>query len=181
MAVCPAGIDIRHGSQLECIQCALCIDACDEIMKKIGRPAKLIAYDSFRNLDADSHGERAPYRFFRPRTLLYVAVIALVSAVMLWGLSRKSVLDVNVLPDRNPLYVQLSDGGIRNGYTVHILNKTHQPRTFLLTAEGLPDAKLTAVGFEGKPTLEVAVPPDDVRSIKGLCCPAGVWCVRAEG
>jgi cytochrome c oxidase accessory protein FixG len=166
MAVCPAGIDIRQGSQLECIQCALCIDACDDVMKKIGRPTKLIAYDSFRNIDAASHGERAPYRFFRPRTLLYVAIIALVSAVMLWGLSRKSVLELNVLPDRNPLYVRLSDGGIRNGYTVHILNKTHQQRTFLLTTEGLPGAQISAVGFEGKKTLEVAVPPDDVRSIK---------------
>jgi cytochrome c oxidase accessory protein FixG len=166
VAVCPAGIDIRQGSQLECIQCALCIDACDEIMKKMGRPTKLVAYDSFRNINAASHGERAPYRFFRPRTLLYAAVITLVSVVMLYGLAHKSVLELNVLPDRNPLYVQLSDGGIRNGYTVHILNKTHQTRTFLLTARGLAHPELTAVGFEGKKTLEVTVPPDDVRSIK---------------
>jgi cytochrome c oxidase accessory protein FixG len=166
VAVCPAGIDIRQGSQLECIQCALCIDACDGIMKKLGRPTKLIAYDSFRNIDAACHGERAPYRFFRPRTLLYVTVISIVSAIMLIGLSRKSVLELNVLPDRNPLYVQLSGGGVRNGYTVHILNKTHQTRTFSLTAGGLAGAQVSAVGFEGKETLEVAVPPDDVRSVK---------------
>jgi cytochrome c oxidase accessory protein FixG len=165
-AVCPAGIDIRNGSQLECIQCALCIDACDGIMKKIGRPAKLIAYDSFRNLEAASCGGRTPYRFIRSRTLLYTAVIAAVCAVMAAGLYTKSVLDLNVLPDRNPLYVRLSDGSIRNGFTVHILNKTHQPRTFRLTTEALPGARLAAVGFEGKEAVEVAVPADEVRSVK---------------
>ena len=62
------GIDIRNGAQLECIQCALCIDACDEIMQRIDRPQGLIAYDTFRNLDAASHHERAPLRIVRPRT-----------------------------------------------------------------------------------------------------------------
>ena len=166
VAACPAGIDIRDGLQLQCIQCALCIDACDEIMTKVGRPTKLVAYDSFRNLDAASHGDRAPYRFIRPRTMLYAAMVTIVSLVMLYGLVNKSVLELNVLPDRNPLYVRLAEGGIRNGFVVHILNKTYQPRTFLLTADGLPGAKLAAVGFEGKETLEVSVPPDDVRSVK---------------
>ncbi len=166
VAVCPAGIDIREGSQLECIQCALCIDACDGIMEKMGRPAKLIAYDSFRNIDATSHGSRAPFRFIRSRTLVYTAVISAVCVIMLIGLATKSELELNILPDRNPLYVRLSDGGIRNGYTVHILNKTHQTRTFRLTSTGLPGAKLAAIGFEGKAALEVAVPPDEVRTVK---------------
>jgi cytochrome c oxidase accessory protein FixG len=166
IAVCPAGIDIRHGPQLECIQCALCIDACDDIMKKVGRPTKLIAYDSFRNLDAESHGQLEPFRFIRPRTILYTTVIAVVCAIMLWGLSRRAVLELNVLPDRSPIYVELSGGGIHNGYTVHILNKTHDARTFRLTAEGLSGAKVTAVGFEGMETLEVPVPPDEVRTLK---------------
>ena len=88
-------------------------------------PRKLIAYDSFRNLKAESHGDRVPFRLIRPRTMLYTAVFALVAAVMLFGLTHKSVLDVNVVPDRNPLFVQVSGGGIRNGYTVRILNKKH--------------------------------------------------------
>ena len=66
VAVCPMGIDIRDGAQLECIQCALCIDACDDIMQRIERPQGLIAYDTFRNLDAASHHERAPLRARAP-------------------------------------------------------------------------------------------------------------------
>ena len=89
VAACPAGIDIRHGAQLECIACGLCIDACDEIMDKVGRPRKLIGYDSFRNLKAELHGERAPVRLIRPRTMLYGGAFALVGAVMLFGLLQQ--------------------------------------------------------------------------------------------
>ncbi|MGO8778936.1 MAG: cytochrome c oxidase accessory protein CcoG [Rhodomicrobium sp.] len=165
VAVCPTGIDIRHGAQLECIACALCIDACDEIMDKVGRPRKLIAYDSYRNLQAESHGDRVPLRIIRPRTMLYTGVFALVTAVMLFGLTHKTVLDVNVVPDRNPLFVQVSGGGIRNGFTVRILNKLHSTREFALSVAGLKDARLTYVGVEGKEPL-IEVKPDDVRSFK---------------
>ncbi|MFZ1106746.1 MAG: cytochrome c oxidase accessory protein CcoG [Rhodomicrobium sp.] len=165
VTVCPAGIDIRHGSQLECIQCALCIDACDEIMTKVGRPTKLIAYDTYRNLQAEEHGGRAPFRLIRPRTMLYAGLFALVGAIMLFGLSQKTVLDVNVVADRNPLFVQLQDGGIRNGYTVRILNKRKETRSFTLGIANLPEARISIVGNEGgAPLLEVA--PDDVRSVK---------------
>jgi cytochrome c oxidase accessory protein FixG len=165
VAVCPAGIDIRDGSQLECIQCALCIDACDEIMAKIGRPPKLIAYDSYRNLEAESHGDRVPFRFIRPRTILYAGAFAFVTALMLLGLTQKTVLDVNVVPDRNPLYVQVSGGGIRNGYTVRILNKKHGTHKFSIAVSGLKDPHLSYVGVEpGEPPVEVK--SDDVRSVK---------------
>jgi cytochrome c oxidase accessory protein FixG len=165
VAVCPAGIDIRHGTQLECIQCALCIDACDEIMDKVGRPRKLIAYDTFRNLEAEAHGDRVPFRLIRPRTMLYTGAFAVVALVMLFGLSRKTVLDVNVVADRNPLYVQISGGAIRNGYTVRIINKLHETRNFAISVSGLPDASLSYVGIEGpRPLIEVK--PDDVRSVK---------------
>ncbi len=139
VAVCSVGIDIRHGAQLECIQCGLCIDACDEVMDKVGRPRKLVAYDSYRNLVAESHGQRVPYRFIRPRTMVYGAAFLLVAAVMLFGLSRKSVLEVNVVPDRNPLFVQESGGSIRNGYIVRILNKKLGARKFEIAVTGLKD------------------------------------------
>ena len=165
VAACPAGIDIRHGAQLECIGCALCIDACDEIMDKIGRPRKLIAYDSFTNLKAESHGDRVPYRLIRPRTMLYAAIFTLVASVMLYGLLTKAVLEVNVVPDRNPLFVEVSGGGIRNGYTVRILNKKHGEHKFAISVTGLKDASLSYVGIEaGEPP--VAVKSDDVRAVK---------------
>jgi cytochrome c oxidase accessory protein FixG len=167
VAVCPMGIDIRNGVQLECIQCALCIDACDDIMQRIDRPQGLIAYDTFRNLDAASHHERAPLRIVRPRTILYAALIAVVCAVMLGAWLNRSVLNVDVLHDRNPVYVELSNGALRNGYTVKILNKVHATRTFRLAVEGLEDAELSIVGLgAGTPAIEVV--PDNLRALKVL-------------
>jgi len=161
VAVCPAGIDIRDGPQLECIQCALCIDACDEIMDKVGRPKGLIAYDTMRNLDAGAQ-DAEPFRVWRPRVILYAAAIVLVGLIMLVALVMRPDLQVNVLHDRNPLYVKLSDGGVRNGYEVKLLNKLYLPRAFKISVEGLPGAQLKLVGHEGG---VVPVPPDNLQSM----------------
>jgi cytochrome c oxidase accessory protein FixG len=161
VAVCPTGIDIRDGPQLECIQCALCIDACDAIMDKVGRPRGLIAYDTARDLEAGDTNE--PIRLLRPRVTLYAAAIAVVSLIMLVALVMRPELDVNVLHDRNPLYVRLSDSGVRNGYTIKLLNKLYLPRAFKVSLEGLPGAQLDMVGHEGG---VVPVPPDNLQSVK---------------
>jgi cytochrome c oxidase accessory protein FixG len=168
VAVCPMGIDIRHGPQLECIQCALCIDACDEVMEKIGRPPKLIAYDTFRNLDAASHGDRAPIRLMRPRMILYSGALLLVTLILLWALSAKSVLDVTVQADRNPLFVQLSDGGVRNSYTIRILNKQYETRSFSLEVQGLEKADFSLLGLEGDAASKIEVAPDNLRTLKAF-------------
>ncbi len=162
VAVCPAGIDIRNGLQMECIQCALCIDACDEIMTKVGRPHGLIAYDTLRNLDAGVSSAE-PIRIFRPRVLLYAGAIAVVGAIMLVALLLRAELEVSVLHDRNPLYVRLSDGGVRNGYTIKLLNKLYMPRALKLGVDGLPGATLDIVGHEAG---VVPVPPDNLQSIR---------------
>jgi len=166
VAVCPTGIDIRNGSQLECIQCALCIDACDAVMDKVGRPRGLIAYDTFRNLDAQKQGQTAPPRLIRPRTVLYTALIAVVLGVMGLGLMNKTVLEASVLRDRNPLFIQLSDGDVRNRYTVKILNKLYEPRTFQLTAQGLPGAQVEIVGLDGIESPVIEVPASDLRELR---------------
>ena len=165
VAVCPMGIDIRDGVQLECIQCALCIDACDEIMDRVERPRGLIAYDTFKNLDAASHHDRAPLHLVRPRTILYSSVMALVAAIMLWAWLHRTTLEVDVLHDRQPLYVQLTDGSLRNGYTVKLLNKLHEKRTLHLSTRGLEDATLSIVGLEGgDPKIDVVT--DNLRALK---------------
>ena len=165
VVVCPVGIDIRDGPQLECIQCALCIDACNGIMSKIGRPKGLITYDTFHKRDAAIRDEEARTHVFRPRTVLYMVLIPMIIALMAFGWVNRSELDVNVLRDRNPLFVRLSDGGIRNGYTLKILNKRHQTRTFSLAIEGLDGAKLEILGLrDADPVVEVV--PDDVRALK---------------
>ncbi|MGL4397337.1 MAG: cytochrome c oxidase accessory protein CcoG [Hyphomicrobium sp.] len=167
VAVCPMGIDIRDGAQLECIQCALCIDACDDIMKRVGRPKSLIAYDSERNLEARLAGTSAPFRFVRPRILIYAVLISLITAALGYVLLTRSEFELNVQADRNPLFVQLSDGGLRNGYTLKVLNKTLVPRSFSLSTEGLKGAGFDLSGLEnGTSTFEVA--PDNVRALKAF-------------
>lgn len=164
VAVCPTGIDIRDGSQLECIQCALCVDACNDIMDKVGRPRGLIAYDTISGQEAAAKGKRAFWRLIRVRTLIYAGLITLVCIIMLVALLSRSMLDINVLHDRNPPYVLLSDGSIRNGYIVKILNKRHQPRDFDLIVRGLSNAYVTVVGLEaGK---HIRVTTDDLRELK---------------
>ncbi len=164
VAVCPMGIDIRDGSQLECIQCALCIDACNDIMDKVGRPRGLIAYDTFNNLEAQAQGGSAKLRLVRPRTIVYVAALVLVGALILIGLLTRSSLDVNILHDRNPLFVQLSDGGLRNGYTFKIVNKRHGTREMTLGVEGLEGAEVTILGHEEEPRFTTKA--DDLVSLR---------------
>ena len=142
VAVCPTGIDIRDGPQLECIQCALCIDACDDIMDKVGRPRGLIAYDT----DPQSRCRRgrtpSPSAVPTARHALRREPLSLVGLIMVVALVMRPDLEVSVLHDRNPLYVKLSDGGVRNGYTIKILNKHYVPRAFKLGVDGLPGATL---------------------------------------
>ena len=167
VAVCPVGIDIRNGPQLECIQCALCIDACNDIMKKIERPANLITYENFTSIEAEQKGGKVRLNLLRPRTVIYVVLLALVGGLMLWTVLHRSVLDVNVLRDRNPLFVQLSNGGVRNGYTIKVLNKLYDTRKYRLSIEGLPRAKFKIVGFDGPGSKVVLkVIPDDLREFR---------------
>src|SRR6476659_3886597 len=148
VAVCPTGIDIRDGAQLDCIQCGLCIDACDAVMTKIGRPTRLIAYDNDINIQRRMAGKAPIYRIVRPRTVIYVAMIATVGAIMLYALLTRSLLDVNVLHDRNPVAVKLSDGSIRNAYTVRLLNKRGFDRVVAIDIDGPANATVHVVGAD---------------------------------
>ncbi len=167
VAACPMGIDIREGAQLECINCALCIDACDDIMARIDRPKGLIGYDTDKNMERRLAGAQPQMRIIRPRTVFYGAVFLIVSAVMLFGLSTRASLEVNVLRDRTPPFVQLSDGSIRNAYTLKIVNKANTERDFIVTLEGPEAIKLEAVGETVENgALMLAVRGDDVRSTR---------------
>ncbi|GMP03250.1 cytochrome c oxidase accessory protein CcoG [Bradyrhizobium sp. TM239] len=165
--VCPTGVDIRHGIQLGCIQCGLCIDACDNVMQEIGRPKGLIGYDTDINMQRRRDGKPPIYRIVRARTLIYTAAIAIVGTIMVYTLATRATMDVNVLHERNPLFVQLSDGGVRNDYTVRILNKGAQ-RSFAIDVSGLPGASIRVAGIEaapgGKPVVEVG--QDQTREVR---------------
>ena len=148
VAVCPTGIDIRDGAQLGCIQCGLCIDACDNVMTKIGRETGLIGYDNDINIHRRQAGQLPIYRPVRPRTIVYGVMIAAVGAIMLYALLTRSLLDVNVLHDRNPIAVKLSDGSIRNAYTVRLLNKRGFDRVIAIDVDGPVNATIHVVGAD---------------------------------
>jgi cytochrome c oxidase accessory protein FixG len=148
VAVCPTGIDIRDGAQLGCIQCGLCIDACDAVMTKINRPTRLIGYDNDINVQRRISGQNEIFKPVRARTIVYAAVIAAVCAVMLYALLTRSLLDLNVLHDRNPVAVKLSDGSIRNGYTLRFLNKRGFDRVIAVDIDGPADAQIHIVGAD---------------------------------
>jgi cytochrome c oxidase accessory protein FixG len=141
--VCPMGIDIRNGLQMECIACGLCADACDSVMQKVGLPKGLIAYDTERRIEQRAKGIDEKFRILRPRTLYYACVLTLVGSIMLFALLTRAPVDLNVLHHRNPLFVQLSDGDIRNGYDIKILNKSRDHKNYTLQLDGISDAKIS--------------------------------------
>jgi cytochrome c oxidase accessory protein FixG len=165
IAVCPTGIDIRNGAQLECIQCALCIDACDEVMDRLNRPKGLIAYTTVGNVEKPDVPPRDGWRIFRPRTILYTVVMTLIGGLMVWSLLSRDDMHMSVEADRNPLFITLSDGSIRNGYTIKVVNKTDQPRQLRVGVEGLAGADLSIVGYDGADSV-IEAPAADVLAIK---------------
>jgi cytochrome c oxidase accessory protein FixG len=168
--VCPTGVDIREGSNLGCIQCGLCIDACDAVMAKIGRPARLIAYDTDLNIKRRQEGKPIAFRPIRTRTLIYVGLIAAVGAIMLYTLIARSTVHLDIIHDRNPMFVKLSDGAIRNAYTVRVLNKKLDNRFFYLTMQGLSGAAIEIVGESSQSLVQplIEVGPDQSRELRVL-------------
>ncbi len=140
--VCPTGIDIRNGLQMECIACGLCVDACNDIMDKVDLPRGLIRYDTTNHMEASVKGGDEQFKFFRMRTFYYGCIMTIVGGVMLYSIIFRPLVELNVLRDRNPVFVQLSSGEIRNGYTIKVLNKTHEDRTYELFFDGLDNAQL---------------------------------------
>jgi polyferredoxin len=160
------GIDIRDGLQLECIGCSLCIDACDAIMVKVGRPKGLIAFDTDTNVQLRAEGKEAKINLVRPRTVIYTVLIAAIGGLLLYGLMTRSLLDMNVLRDRQPNYVRLSDGSIRNGYTVKVLNKATEPRTLTLAVDTLENPVISFAGHRDSEGYVMNVPADETRDFK---------------
>jgi cytochrome c oxidase accessory protein FixG len=168
--VCPGGVDIRNGASLGCFQCGLCIDACDSVMAKIGKPPRLIAYDTDVNIRRREAGLPPIFKIVRVRTALYAGIIAIVGGLMLYTLATRHAEGLAVIHDRNPIFVRLSDGATRNAYTVRLLNKSREPRRFLLATEGLADGLIEVVGDTlspmGYPRVEIG--PDQTREIRVL-------------
>lgn len=130
--VCPTGVDIRNGQQLGCITCGLCIDACDSVMDKIGKPHGLIRYASLDELS----GKPAKKLYQHPRTLVYLGIILIALGGIVWGLTHMGSLELKIVHERQPLFVQMSDGSIQNKFDFKVLNKTDKDFRVKVTAEG---------------------------------------------
>jgi len=179
--VCPTGIDIRDGQQMECIGCGLCVDACNETMDKVDRPLGLIRWDTLARQESREQGKPlVSWKPVRPRTILYAALLAVVAAAMALAFFLRSDADLSVQRDRSPNFVRLSNGDVRNAYTVKISNKQQHERRFTLDLAGLPSATLTVANapsplvvhpdmvatFRVLVTLPAAVAPAGSRSIE---------------
>ena len=147
--VCPMGIDIRNGQQMECITCALCIDACDEVMEKIGKPRGLIDYLALSDEPRERAGETPRpiwQHVFRTRTIIYTALWSLIGVVLVYALFVRAEIDLTVAPVRNPTFVTLSDGSIRNTYDIRLRNKHGDDRPFRLSVVGHPTFRIELEG-----------------------------------
>ena len=134
-------------------------------MAKIGRPTRLIGYDNDINIHRRQEGKAPIYRIVRARTIVYSAIIAAVGGIMIYTLATRSLLDVNVLHDRNPVAVKLSDGSIRNAYTVRLLNKSGYDRVVAIDADGPVNSTIHVVGVDSvTPDRPMIVVPRDSTS-----------------
>jgi len=165
VVVCPMGIDIRDGAQLECINCGLCVDACDDIMTKMGRPTGLIAYDSEAAVSHRAAGEKPRYKLIRSRTIYYALAMSVVGGLTLWSLISRPEADLHVIRDRNPVFVRMHDGAVRDGYTLKIGNRTFVEQRFDVSFEGVPGARLSQPGEQGD-HISVVVPADQVVPLR---------------
>ena len=172
VAVCPTGIDIREGPQIGCITCALCIDACDKVMVQVDRSRGLIDYCTEEDAEAEKKGDppRSVLRtLFRPRTIAYFAIWTSIGAAMLFALGARTRLDISAQQDRNPIFVRLSDGAIRNAYTVKLRNMETRRRDVEVRVAGLPGAKIwTDAGSREKASdaVRAAVAADSVTKLR---------------
>jgi len=132
--VCPVGIDIRNGIQYQCITCALCIDACNTVMRTIKYPTGLIRYTSENALQGKAT------RWLKFKNVGYGLAILIVSGILVWSISHRSMLEMSIHQVRQPLYVVLSDGSIQNRYTIKINNKRAESVSYTLSVQGLPGA-----------------------------------------
>ncbi len=134
--VCPTGIDIRDGLLYECIACSACIDACDDVMDKMNYEKGLIRYTT------ENAGLGHSTRILRPRILVYAAILLIALTTILFSLTQRVALNLDVIRDRNNLYRETSEGLIENVYTLKILNMDDLPHQYRLWADGIPNLNL---------------------------------------
>jgi cytochrome c oxidase accessory protein FixG len=156
--VCPTGIDIRDGLQMECIACAACIDACDQVMDKVGYPRGLIRYSTEAALEKHYTSKDILAHLMRPRTLLYGAILIAITLATAWSMITRIPLKVDIIRDRSTLSREADDGRIENLYTLHLSNTGETAHRFALSVSGLE-----GIDIVGERIVEV--PASSLKSI----------------
>lgn len=149
--VCPTGIDIRDGLQLECIGCGACVDACDSIMDKLGYARGLVRYSSENELAGGKT------HWLRPRLIGYAAMLAVMIGAFAWALAERPLISLDVTRDRG-LFRENALGQIENIYSLKIINKTQQPRSYAIDLVDAGDFEL-----HGPSTLNLA--PGEIHDL----------------
>lgn len=152
--VCPTGIDIRNGTQLECVNCTACIDSCDHIMQGLNKPTGLIRYASENTI---ATGQRLK---FTPRIIAYTAVLGLLVSLESFLLITRSDLDVNVARPKGTLFYRPTDSTISNLYNIKIVNKTRTSLPIEVHEEKM-HAQIQHVGDS-----LLVIPPDTVIDLQ---------------
>jgi cytochrome c oxidase accessory protein FixG len=145
VAVCPTGIDIREGPQVGCITCALCVDACDKVMAQLGRERRLIDYATLEGCEREKAGgppASVLKTILHPRTLIYFGVWCAIGLGLLFALGTRSHIDLSVAKDRNPPFMLMSDGSVRNAYTLKLRNMERRPREMEIGLDNLAGARI---------------------------------------
>ncbi|RZJ06417.1 MAG: cytochrome c oxidase accessory protein CcoG [Rubrivivax sp.] len=185
--VCPTGIDIRNGLQYECISCAACIDVCDGVMDKMGTPRGLIRYDTENGMSKQLTRAQRWRRVFRPRVLIYGALLLALSGGVLYSLMNRHSFRVDVVRDRAMMARLVEDGWIENVYRLQLMNATERSQQLRIEAEGLRGLRLseqtqvTLAPAEARwVTVALRLPPDSLSTLKPGAQPMR-WRVSSEG
>jgi len=155
--VCPTGIDIRQGLQYECIGCGACIDVCDDVMDKVGYPRGLIKYSTQNGVAQGWSTAQMLKRAFRPRVLVYTAILGIITMAVFVSLFLRTPLKVDVIRDRGALARMVEQGRIENVYRLQVMNATETTQRYTVTVAGLP-------GITIEPSTEIEVQPTEVRA-----------------
>ena len=142
--VCPVGIDIRNGLQYECIGCGLCVDACNSVMDKVGAPRGLIRYATPNGMASRWSTAQMLRRVARPRVLIYVGALVVLSVALVASMALRTPLKVDVVSDRAVLARIVSGGQLENLYRLQIMNATEAPQRYRISASGLEGLTVAA-------------------------------------
>ncbi len=170
--VCPTGIDIREGLQYQCIGCAACIDGCNQVMDKVGKPRNLIRYSATHALERKLTPEQMLRRVFRTRVLIYTAILWGIIIAAGAGLYLRVPLKVDVIRDRAAIAREVEGGRIENVYRLQIMNTTEGARRFHVAVAGLPSLQLASAPQVRVGATDSLMVPVRVRIDAGLV-PAG--------